>query len=239
MLPTPSLPPLLGLAFGLTTALTVGLLYYAARRAARTLLVVLAWAAIQAGLALSGFYTMTTSMPPRLALALGPPVLLILALLGTAGGRAYLASLRLEVLTLLHIVRLPVELVLLGLFLHRAIPRLMTFEGRNWDIVMGLSAPLVYYLLRTRRLSNAGLLAWNIVGIGLLLNIVATAVLSVPSPVQRFAFEQPNVAILYFPYEWLPSVVVPIVLLAHVAALRQLLGAGRRASRATQQNPAA
>ncbi len=223
-------PAPLGLAFGLTTALTIGLLYYAARRSGRTLVVVLAWSAIQAGLALSGFYTMTTTMPPRLALALGPPVLLILALLSTAGGRAYLAGLRLEVLTLLHVVRLPVELVLLGLFLHRAIPRLMTFEGHNWDILMGLSAPLVYYLLRTRRLGNAGLIAWNIIGIGLLFNIVITAVLSAPSPVQRFAFEQSNVAILYFPFEWLPAVVVPIVLLAHVAALRQLLATGRPTS---------
>jgi len=230
MLPAPTLPPLLGLAFGLVTALTVGLLYYAARRAGRTLLVLLAWAAIQAGLALSGFYTITTSVPPRLALALGPPVLLIPAVLGTARGRAYLDSLRLGVLTLLHVVRLPVELVLLGLFLHHAIPRLMTFEGRNWDILMGLSAPLVYYLLRTRRLGSLGLIAWNFIGIGLLLNIMVTAVLSAPSPVQRLAFEQPNVAILYFPFEWLPSVVVPLVLLAHVAALRQLLAASRPAS---------
>lgn len=225
MTPPPTLPPLLSLGFGLTTALAIGLFYYAAHRSGRTLLVLLAWAAVQAGLALSGFYTVTTSVPPRLALALGPPVLLILALLGTARGRAYLAGLQLEMLTLLHVVRLPVELVLLGLFLHRAVPRLMTFESRNWDILMGLSAPLVYYLLRTRRLGSAGLIAWNFIGIALLLNIVIVALLSVPSPMQRFAFEQPNVAILYFSFEWLPAVVVPLVLLAHVAALWQLLAA--------------
>lgn len=233
MLPAPTLPPLLGLTFGLVTALTAGMFYYAARRTARTLLVLLAWAVIQAGLALSGFYTVTTSLPPRLALALGPPLLLILLLLSTACGRAYLNGMRLDVLTLLHVVRLPVELVLVVLYLHRAIPRLMTFEGRNWDILMGLSSPLIYYLLRTRRLGNPGLIAWNFIGIGLLLNIVITAVLSAPSLVQRFAFEQPNVAILYFPFEWLPSILVPIVLLAHVAALRQLLAASRPASQSS------
>lgn len=231
MTPAPALPPLLSLGFGLTTALAIGLFYHAAHRSGHTLLVLLAWAAAQAGLALSGFYTVATAMPPRLALALGPPVLLIAALLGTARGRAYLDGLRLGVLTLLHVVRLPVELVLLGLFLHRAIPRLMTFEGHNWDILMGLSAPLAYYLLRTRRIGSAGLVVWNFVGISLLLNIVLTALLSTPSPVQRFAFEQPNVGLLYFPFEWLPAVVVPLVLLAHVAALRQLLAARPTAAR--------
>jgi hypothetical protein len=49
-----------------------------------------------------------------------------------------------------------------------------------------------------------------------------------PSPVQRLAFEQPNVALLHFSFGWLPAVLVPLVLLAHVAALRQLLARGAR-----------
>ncbi|QKG57894.1 hypothetical protein GKZ68_15420 [Hymenobacter sp. BRD128] len=219
----PTIPLSLAVAFGLTTLLAVALLYYAAQRSGRTLLVLAGWLLVQSALALSGFYTVTTGLPPRLAFALGPPVLLLLASLATARGRAYLADLRLEVLTLLHVVRLPVELVLYRLYVHGAVPRLMTFEGRNWDILMGLSAPLVYYLVRRQRIGRRALLGWNILGLGLLLNIVVTAVLSVPSPVQRFAFEQPNVGLLYFPFNWLPAVVVPLVLLAHVAALQHLL----------------
>lgn len=218
----PTLPPFLGLAFGLTTALAIGLFYYAAHRSGRTLLVLLAWLGLQGALSLSGFYTVTTGWPPRLALLLLPPLVVIFVLLGTAAGRRYLTGLRLETLTLLHVVRLPVERVLLGLFLHRAGPQSMTFEGRNWDILLGLSAPLVCYLVRSQRIGYNMLLAWNVLGLGLLLNIVVLAVLSAPSPLQRFAFEQPNVAILYFPYARLPAVVVPIVLLAHVVALRQL-----------------
>ena len=61
---------------------------------------------------------------------------------------------------------------------------------------------------------------------GLLINIVATAVLSLPSPFQQQAFNQLNIAILYFPFVWLPSVVVPVVLLAHVSAIRQLIRKG-------------
>lgn len=226
-----TVPLSLCLFFGFTTALAVGLLYYAAGRSGRVLGVVLVALTVQGGLALSGFYAdkVATSLPPRLALALGPPLLLLLTSVATTWGRAFLAGLRLDILTLVHVVRLPVEVTLYLLFTHGVVPRIMTFEGRNWDIIMGLSAPLLYYLLRRRVVGSRTLLAWNILGICLLANIVITAVLSVPTPLQRFGFEQPNVAILYLPFIWLPAVVVPIVLLSHMAALRQLLAQNRAA----------
>jgi glycerol-3-phosphate acyltransferase PlsY len=57
----------------------------------------------------------------------------------------------------------------------------------------------------------------------LLLNIVVNAVLSLPYPFQQFAFDQPNVAVLYFPFTWLPCFIVVIVLYSHLAAIRKLL----------------
>lgn len=227
----PTVPLSLSLFFGLTTALAIGLYYYAAGYPRRVLGLVLVVLAGHGALAWGGFYShnVAISLPPRLALALGPPLLLLLTRVATVRGRAYLASLPLDRLTLVHVVRLPVELVLYGLFTHGAVPRVMTFEGHNYDILMGLSAPLVYYLLRQGVIGRRIMLAWNLLGLALLTNIVATAVLSVPTPWQRFGFEQPNVAILYFPFIWLPALVVPLVVLAHVAALRQLLRAGETA----------
>jgi hypothetical protein len=64
---------------------------------------------------------------------------------------------------------------------------------------------------------------WNVICLGLLFNIVINAILSAPFPIQRFAFDQPDVAVLYFPFTWLPCCVVPVVLLSHLAVLRQLL----------------
>ncbi|GAB3867024.1 hypothetical protein GCM10028824_08490 [Hymenobacter segetis] len=215
---------LLSLVFGLTTGLAVWLFYLAAHRSGRTLLVLLAWLGLQGAVGLSGFYTISNALPPRLALLLGPPLLLIAVLFATAAGRRWFDGLRLEMLTLLHMVRFPVELVLFGLYLHQAVPKLMTFEGRNWDILAGLTAPVIYYFaFRQQQLGRRGLLLWNILGLASLLNIVVNALLSAPTPLQRFAFEQPNVAILHFPFVWLPGCVVPLVLLAHLAAIRQLL----------------
>lgn len=224
MLPVPTH---LAVAFIVTTALAVALFGWAARWSGRALVLLGGWLLVQGGVGLSGFYAHTAGLPPRLALLLGPPLVVIGTLLATAPGRHFVAGLRLEVLTLLHVVRLPVELVLLGLYLHGAVPRLMTFEGRNWDVLVGLSAPLVYYFaFRQRRLGRRGLLLWNGLGLVSLLNIVGNAVLSVPTPLQRFGFEQPNVAILHFPFVWLPGVVVPLVLLAHLAAIWRVCSAG-------------
>ncbi|WP_382313212.1 hypothetical protein [Hymenobacter bucti] len=220
----PTLPNVLYLSFIATTLLGGWLFYRAANSSGRVLGVLGLWLLVQSLLALSGFYTVAASRPPRLLLALLPPLLVIAALFNTEAGRRFLDGLRLDRLTLVHLLRVPVELVLFWLFLHKAVPQLMTFEGRNYDVLSGLSAPVVYYLaFRGRQMGWRGLLAWNIGCLLLLLNIVVNAVLSAPTVVQQFAFDQPNVAILYFPFIALPSCLVPLVALAHLAAIRRLV----------------
>lgn len=218
------LPILLTLSFVGTALLGVWLFCRATPNAGRVLGLLAGWLLLQSLIADAGFYLVADSRPPRLLLALGPPMLVIAMLFNTAAGRRFLDGLRLDRLTLVHLVRVPVELVLLGLFLQRAVPQLMTFEGRNYDVLSGLSAPVVYYLaFRRRQLGWRGLLAWNIGCLLLLLNIVVNAVLSAPTVVQQFAFDQPNIAILYFPFIALPSCLVPLVALAHLGAIRRLV----------------
>jgi hypothetical protein len=104
------------------------------------------------------------------------------------------------------------------------IPQVMTFEGRNFDIVSGITAPLVaWFAFRGDRVNRPVLIVWNLIALGLLLNIVATAFFAFPSPMQQIAFEQPNRAVMYFPFIWLPAIVVPIVFFAHIVSLWQLL----------------
>ena len=183
------------------------------------------WIIIQAVLTLNNFYnTDTRLMPPKFVLLIIPPLLLILFLFLTQRGRRFIDSLPLIPLTWLHIVRVPVEIVLYWLFLHQAVPELMTFAGRNFDILAGLTAPLVaYYGLQKHKMSRRTILIWNFIALALLINIVANAALSAPFRFQQFAFDQPNIAVLNFPFTWLPGFIVPIVLFAHLVAIRQLL----------------
>ncbi len=179
---------------------------------------------VQGAVAITGFYLNEKGMPPRFVLLIGPALLCILLLFLTSSGRSFIDSLDAGRLTLLHVVRIPVELVLLGLFLHGAIPEVMTFEGRNFDIISGFSAPLVYYFgYVQKRLGKGLLIAWNLVCLSLLVNVVAHAILAAPTDFQRIGFDQPNVGVLYFPFVWLPGLVVPLVLFAHLVSIRRLM----------------
>ena len=212
------------IAFIITTLLTIFLFYKATNNSKATLVIIFLWILLQATLSLSGFYTITNTFPPRFALLALPAILFIIGLFVSEKGRVYIDSLDIKTLTLLHVIRIPVEICLYWLFLHKAIPQLMTFEGRNFDIIAGLTAPLIFYFGSVKNyIGKPILLLWNFICLGLLLNIVVNAILSAPSAFQQFGFEQPNTAIIYFPFVWLPSCVVPLVLFAHLTSIRKLL----------------
>jgi hypothetical protein len=219
-----SIPQHISVLFAITVCITLGLFFKSARNSKTVIAVLLSWLIIQGWLGLSGFYTITDSIPPRFLLLIGPPVLLILVLFSTKSGKNFIHHLNPKLLTIMHVVRIPVELVLYALCIFKAVPELMTFEGRNFDILSGITAPIIYYWGYVKKqLSVNVLLAWNIVCLVLLFNIVVNAVLSAPLPFQQFAFNQPNKAVLYFPFNWLPSVIVPLVLFSHLVLIKQLV----------------
>jgi hypothetical protein len=219
-----NLPAYIGIIFSLVTLITVLLFYKASNYSTITLYILTSWLLVQGIIGYSEFYTVTNVMPPRFVVLIAPPFLFIALLFLTTKGRIYLDSLDTNILTLLHTIRIPVEIILFWLFLADTIPQLMTFEGRNFDIIAGITAPIIYYFgYRKKLLNNTVLIIWNVVCSLLLLNIVINAVLSAPFPFQQFAFDQPNIAVLYFPFVWLPSCIVPLVFLSHFACIRNLL----------------
>jgi hypothetical protein len=218
------LPTYISWVFILTTVATVWFFYLATKKSGTTLVILILWLVAQAVIGLSGFYKVTNTVPPRFLLLVLPPLLFIAGLLVTPKGKQYLDSLDAKSLAILHIIRIPVELVLFWLFINKAVPKLMTFEGRNFDILSGLTAPVIFYFGFIKlQVSRKIILLWNIICLGLLINIVVIAILSAPFPFQKLAFDQPNIAVLYFPFVWLPCCVVPLVLLSHLATMRQLL----------------
>lgn len=207
-----------------TALIAIGWLAYAAK-SARFLVLALAWTLLQTALALSGVYQDTLSMPPRIMLfGVFPALAFIIATFATKSGRAFADSIDLKTLTAFHSIRLPVEIVLMMLYIHGSTSVLMTYHGQNFDIISGLTAPIVAIAaFRNGSANRTLLLAWNILCMVLLAVVVATAILATPSPMQRIAFDQPNIAVLHFPFSLLPSVVVPMVFFAHLVAFRRLL----------------
>ena len=218
-------------AFILITLLTIYQFYRATNKSSVFLVGICVWVTTQMLIGSTDFYTDASTVPPRFALMVVPPLLLTIILFSLPKGRVFIDNLNIKQLTLLHAIRVPVEIVLYFLFIQKAIPEIMTFEGRNFDIFAGIFALLVYYFVfkenentsQIPQKAKLALIIWNLVSLCLLLNIVVLAILSAKTPFQQFGFEQPNIAVAYFPFNWLPSVVVPLVLFSHLVSLRQLL----------------
>ena len=228
-------PLYISVFFGLTTLMTLFLFYSAVKNAKLKsaasksnliLLVLSLWLIVQAVLTLNNVYnTETNSLPPKIAIfGVLPAILVVLLTFMSHAGRRFVDGLPILILTWINIVRVPVEITLYWLLLYKMVPELMTFTGRNFDILAGITAPFVaYYGIAKRKLGRTALLLWNLVCLLLLINIVVHAFLSAPSPLQKLAFEQPNIAILYFPISWLPTFIVPIILFGHLVSIRRLI----------------
>ncbi len=209
-------PWLLELGF-LTLAITTVLFFHWSNaRPNKVTGVLFAWGALHAVLAYNGFYENVEARPPRFAFILIPGFIAI----GYGLSPKALAWVEVRrntcISTFLHSVRLPVELTLHYLFTWQLVPELMTYTGRNFDIIVGITAPIIGYFYYKQQLSINILLAWNIVGFLLVSFILINGVLSAELPIQQFAFDQPNVALKYFPFVLLPALIVPLAIYTHL-----------------------
>lgn len=121
-----------------------------------------------------------------------------------------------------QVFRVPVELLLHRLHVEGVIPVQMTYAGRNFDILTGITAVLVGFWLARGRPPRSLILAWNVLGLALLVNIVAIAVLSTPVAFRRFTDGLPNLLPGTFPFVWLPTILVQAALFSHLAVFRSL-----------------
>ena len=211
-------------AFVAITLITIFQFYRASNKSKAFLIIAFALSTIQLFIGQTNFYENENTIPPRFLLLIGSALVFIIILFATKNGRKFIDNLNIQQLTFLHTIRIPIEIGLYFLFTSKVVPQIMTFEGRNFDILVGITAPLIFYFgFFKNKISNSILLVWNFVSLGLLMNIIFIAIFSAKTPFQQFAFDQPNIAIEHFPFNWLPSIIVPIVLLSHLATIRQLI----------------
>lgn len=218
------LPVFVSIFFLITLGLTLYFLYKAAYDSVFVLIIPLIIIVAQSTLAHNGFYGHLGAGIPRPIFLIVPSLLTILVCFIVPHSRHYLLTLNPGWLTFLHVIRLPIELVLFWLFLYNLVPEIMTFNGWNYDVISGITAPIVaYYAYVKKSMQFKWVLIWNVLCLLLLLNIVTIAILSAPTPFQQFAFDRPNMGIFYFPFVCLPAVVVPIVMLSHIVSIHRLI----------------
>ncbi|MBD0404917.1 hypothetical protein [Flammeovirga sp. EKP202] len=216
------LPSLINLTFIGICILTIGLFYFSNGRPKKITILIITWSVFQSIVAYTGFYQTTDSIPPRFGLVLLPATLLMIYGLLPKQQLWFIENRNTKTSTFLHSVRFPIEIVLFALYMHKMIPELMTFEGRNYDILIGITSPIVGLLYLNQKVSRQALIGWNIVGLALVLFILFNGILSSELPFQQFGFEQPNRAINYFPFVLLPATIVPIVIWTHLSDIIKL-----------------
>ncbi|HEX4447435.1 MAG TPA: hypothetical protein VH044_11890 [Polyangiaceae bacterium] len=91
------------------------------------------------------------------------------------------------------------------------------------DTAVGLLAPVIgLAYARSPRARGWMVAAWNALGIADLVVAVTTGLLTSPSPLQRLAFDRPNELIGAFPLVLIPTYMVPLAIVLHVASLTKL-----------------
>jgi hypothetical protein len=193
-----------------------------AQRAWPILCAVAAWLAMTGALGVGGFFADFASFPPRMPLFVIVQFAGLVWLIFYSPWRKALLAIPQSWLVGFQTFRIGVELALSSLALHWVLPLEMSYHGRNFDILTGLSAPVAVYCLR-RYGAGRWLVAWNLAGLALVTWVVAHGLLSAPYPMQMLHFTVDNAGIAEFPVCWLPFFLVPVAYALHFISLRSLL----------------
>jgi hypothetical protein len=191
------------------------------RRVVRVGVAVLAWLLLTALLAASGVLRRFDLTPPPFA-----GLLLAVALIGIVVPLSPLGTLLVRGLPLWLLVgsqvfRFPLELVMHRAYREGVMPVQMSYSGRNFDIVTGITAGVLGSWLARRPVPRWIVAGWNLLGFALLVNVVTVAIVSTPA-FGWFGAERFSTFVTYFPFVWLPAVLVLAALMGHILVWRSL-----------------
>jgi hypothetical protein len=183
------------------------------------LLGIVAWTLFISVVSATGFFQDFSSFPPRIMIVLGFPLAAVILITFSGTMKELLPHVSARAITRLQFFRVFVEILLWMLFIQHILPVQMTFEGRNFDVLAGITAPIIgHYFSHNKKVR----LIWNLVSLGLLINIITIAILSLPTPFRVFMNEPANTIVGDFPFIWLPGLLVPLAYSLHFLSLRQL-----------------
>jgi hypothetical protein len=161
----------------------------------------------------------------------GPPLLFVLLVVSifavgvliarsTVGDRLA-RGLPLAVLIGFQGFRLPLELAMHRAYTEGLMPIQMSYSGRNFDIVTGITATVLAIALQVTHVPRWVIQAWNVLGLVLLFNILGVAIASTPM-FAYFGPERLNVWVMWMPYTLLPAVMVLAAWAGHLIVWRAL-----------------
>lgn len=187
-----------------------------------------AWAIVANGLLLPG-----ASPVPLLPLMIVVPTAVVIFLVT----RSKRVGVLLDAMPVNWLVGFQAYRVIGGVFLINwwvgNTPGAFAVPAGTGDVITGLLAlPTAGLLAGGRHGSGRAALVWNFIGISDLVLAVTLGALTSPGPLQRVAFDHPNLLTGSYPTAIILAFTVPTSLVLHALSLRQLL---RRSRRSTAQ----
>ena len=191
------------------------------RRTMRVGLAVLAWLLLTGLVAASGALRRFDATPPPFAILALVVVAVGIGVPFSRIGTLLVHGLPLWALVGFQAFRFPLELVMHQAYVDGVMPVQMSFSGRNYDILSGITAGMLGLWLALGQVPRAVVTFWNLFGFALLVNIVAIAIASTPI-FRWFGNERLNTFVTYPPFVWLPAVLVMAALMDHILVWRRL-----------------
>jgi hypothetical protein len=179
------------------------------------------WLGATAALAQSGVLSVWTAFPPRWPL-LPLTALVTFFILGrTRTFERLLAKVPAWQPVALQTFRVGVELAFWRFHMEGVAPVQVTFEGRNFDALVGLTAPVIAAGIAFGWLGPRATIAWNLFGLAMLFNAIGTVATSTPGPLHLNWPGEPFTAIASWPVIWIPALLAPIGIFLHVVSILQ------------------
>jgi hypothetical protein len=188
----------------------------------KTALTLIIWLTYVSLISLSGIFTIA-ALPPRIPLLLVlPAFVFFIYFFASRQFKAFIAHTPASWPVYFQSFRIIVELLIWGAFLNGILPKEASFEGYNFDIAIGITAPFIgYFIVAKGGSKNTGaLLAWNFIGL-ITLVIVVFILMSRSYFYCSFGLSESILArgLGVFPYTFLAGFFMPLAVFMHIYSI--------------------
>ncbi len=178
------------------------------------------WLAYITTASLAGFFQ-SGALPPRIPLGLvAPAFAFTIWFFASRRFHNIITAIPASWLVYAQVFRVMVELLLFSLYKQGILPVSTTFEGYNYEIIIGLSAPIMGYLAVTKQiLPKWTLVLWNIAGLCTLATIVFIFISHAYRPSMWTDGTLSINDFGAFPYTLLPGFLMPLAVFMHIFSI--------------------
>lgn len=210
------------------TAIMLAVVFYMFKHAENTasirknaLILLLVWVAYVVAMSFTGILD-NLSMPPKAPVFIILPAFVIVFITTSRKSfRSVIERTPKHFPVFIQSFRILVELLIYGAFVDGFFPQRVTFEGLNYDILMGIIALPMGYLILRGIAKRQAILAYNIVGLAVL-SLTGYAFVS-SFYFSDFVGAGGAIALVQVPFILLPGVLLPFAIFYHVVSIRQNL----------------